>query len=105
MTARLNWWPPEKIINSINWLNGAGKDLQKPGLKMLRWRNYLYRNSKAFRSVAIKSLNMKKIFFVSCCIISLSAKSQGDPKLTEVWQPEPRTISPGSTSLNAPSDA
>jgi hypothetical protein len=48
---------------------------------------------------------MKKIFFASCCIISLSAKSQGDPKLTEVWQPEPRIISPGSTSLNAPSDA
>jgi hypothetical protein len=29
----------------------------------------------------------------------------GDPKLTEVWQPEPRVIRPGKTSLDAPSDA
>jgi hypothetical protein len=32
-------------------------------------------------------------------------KAQGDPKLTEVWQPEPRVITPGKTSLDVPSDA
>jgi 3-keto-disaccharide hydrolase len=30
---------------------------------------------------------------------------QGDPKLTEVWQPEPKVINPGKTSQDAPSDA
>jgi hypothetical protein len=29
----------------------------------------------------------------------------GDPKLSEVWQPEPRVITPGKTSQDAPSDA
>ena len=29
----------------------------------------------------------------------------GDPKLSEVWQPEPRVISPGKNSQDAPSDA
>jgi hypothetical protein len=29
----------------------------------------------------------------------------GDPKLSEVWQPEPRVISPGRTSQDPPSDA
>ena len=31
--------------------------------------------------------------------------AQGDPKLTEVWSPEPAKVTPGATSSNAPSDA
>ncbi len=31
--------------------------------------------------------------------------SQGDPKLTEVWAPEPKKITPGKTNNNAPNDA
>lgn len=42
-------------------------------------------------------------------IISIKANAQvrqgGDPKLSEVWQPEPRVITPGKTALDAPSDA
>src|ERR1051326_8697076 len=54
---------------------------------------------------------MKKIFcFVLVVVIlSVSIKAQvrevGDPKLSEVWQPEPRVITPGKTSQDAPSDA
>ena len=53
---------------------------------------------------------MKKITFLlsSMALISVNLFAQlrdGDPKLTEVWQPEPRIISPGKTSLDAPSDA
>ena len=36
--------------------------------------------------------------------INMNAQT-GDPKLTEVWQPEPRIIEPGKTSQDAPSDA
>jgi len=39
-------------------------------------------------------------FFFTC----VNAQT-GDPKLTEVWQPEPRVVTPGKTSLDAPSDA
>ena len=42
-------------------------------------------------------------------ILSASMKAQvregGDPKLSEVWQPEPRVVTPGRTSQDAPSDA
>ncbi len=54
---------------------------------------------------------MKKIFCLLALIIilSTSVKAQvregGDPKLSEVWQPEPRVITPGKTSQDAPSDA
>jgi hypothetical protein len=52
---------------------------------------------------------MKKIPFLFLIIIlSVTVRAQlrdGDPKLTEVWQPEPRIITPGKTSLDAPSDA
>jgi len=54
---------------------------------------------------------MKKIFCLVSVIIILSGtvnaqvREGGDPKLSEVWQPEPRVISPGKTSLDAPSDA
>ena len=52
---------------------------------------------------------MKKIIFLSTMIIIVNGicaqSSQGDPKLTEVWQPEPKVIAPGKTSQDAPSDA
>jgi hypothetical protein len=51
----------------------------------------------------------------TCCLltliiilsISLNAQSreQEDSKLTEVWRPEPRVVTPGKTSQDAPSDA
>ena len=41
--------------------------------------------------------------------ISVSLYAQvrtgGDPKLSEVWQPEPRVVTPGKTSQDPPSDA
>lgn len=49
---------------------------------------------------------MKKVLFLfSMTIYFLNANAQGDPKLTEVWQPEPRVITPGKTSQDASSDA
>ena len=30
---------------------------------------------------------------------------QGEPKLTEIWEPEPRVVTPGKTAADAPSDA
>ena len=52
--------------------------------------------------------------FLLICLILLSVYSvqvqaqplrQGDPKLTEVWEPEPKVITPGKTAADAPSDA
>ena len=54
---------------------------------------------------------MKKTIYLLSLITLLSVKifaqvrEGGDPKLSEVWQPEPRVITPGKTSLDAPSDA
>jgi hypothetical protein len=50
---------------------------------------------------------MKKILSIlSLFVAALQINAQnGDPKLTEVWQPEPRVVQPGRTSLDAPSDA
>jgi hypothetical protein len=50
---------------------------------------------------------MKKIlllWLLGLCFIGMKAQT-GDPKLTEVWQPEPKVVAPGKTSLDAPSDA
>ena len=44
------------------------------------------------------------LFFHSFILTSLIACSQGDPKLTEVWEPVPPVITPG-TGTAAPSDA
>jgi hypothetical protein len=38
-------------------------------------------------------------------LLCLSAQTEIDPKLTEVWQPEPRIVTPGLTDDDAPSDA
>lgn len=49
---------------------------------------------------------MKKVVFFSVVCISLSASAQDkDPRLTEVWKPEPRVVTPGKTAASAPSDA
>ena len=53
---------------------------------------------------------MKKLF----CLLFLASIStmnliaqvqQGDPKLTEVWTPVPKIVTPGATNSDAPSDA
>ena len=48
---------------------------------------------------------MKKIILISFALIAIKSFSQGDPKLTEVWSPEPKVITPGKTFADAPSDA
>lgn len=50
---------------------------------------------------------MKIIFLSSLCIffISSSLSAQGNPQITETWNPVPKTISPGAKSSDAPSDA
>lgn len=49
---------------------------------------------------------MKKSIITSLTIVAtFSLLAQGDPKLTEVWQPVPRVVIPGQTSSDAPSDA
>ena len=51
---------------------------------------------------------MKRTTFLFCCSMLayfyLNAQIT-DPKATEVWEPEPRVVTPGATSMNAPSDA
>jgi len=44
------------------------------------------------------------LLLVSFFFTRMNAQT-GDPKLTEVWQPEPRVIAPGKTSQDPPSDA
>ena len=54
---------------------------------------------------------MKRIFCLVAGVIALSVtviaqkKEDEDAKLTEIWRPEPRIITPGKTSTDAPSDA
>jgi len=55
---------------------------------------------------------MTRRFLFNCllllCVYSLQAQQplrQGDPKLTEIWQPEPKVVTPGKTAADAPSDA
>jgi len=51
---------------------------------------------------------MKRTAFLFCCSMMayfyLNAQIT-DPKATEVWEPEPRVVTPGATSSTAPSDA
>jgi len=47
-------------------------------------------------------LTLTTILFIS---MNAQVREGGDPKLSEVWQPEPRVITPGKTSQDAPSDA
>jgi hypothetical protein len=49
--------------------------------------------------------NVLLAFSYLTSICSIAQQPQGDPKLTEVWQPEPRIVTPGKTAADAPSDA
>jgi len=53
---------------------------------------------------------MKRVFgflpMISIVSINLMAQAQsGDPKLTEVWTPVPKIVTPGASNSDAPSDA
>lgn len=49
--------------------------------------------------------NVLLAFSCLASIGCIAQQPQGDPKLTEVWQPEPRIVTPGKTAADAPSDA
>ncbi|MBC7850897.1 MAG: DUF1080 domain-containing protein [Chitinophagaceae bacterium] len=55
---------------------------------------------------------MKKSLFLFLSVICAATvfaqglkREGGDPKLTEYWSPEPKVVTPGKTSVDAPSDA
>lgn len=50
---------------------------------------------------------MKKLVLIisSCSLVLIAAAQAGDPKKTEVWEPEPRVVDPGASFADAPSDA
>ncbi len=45
------------------------------------------------------------IFSTLCLSVSLSAQRQGDPKLSEYYEPVPPVVTPGKSAADAPSDA
>ncbi|MDZ4808866.1 MAG: DUF1080 domain-containing protein [Bacteroidota bacterium] len=48
------------------------------------------------------------LLFPFICLVYLSTAAQqkeGDPKLTEIWRPEPKVVAPGKTAADAPADA
>ncbi len=47
----------------------------------------------------------KTIIFLALVQCSQLYAQQGEPRITEVWQPEPRVVTPGKSSSDAPSDA
>lgn len=49
---------------------------------------------------------MKKIVACPLLLLSMASVAQNkDPRLTEIWQPEPKVVSPGKTAADAPADA
>jgi len=50
---------------------------------------------------------MKNSFLtvISCLLFIVAIRAQGDPLITEVWNPIPKIITPGAKSSDAPSDA
>lgn len=48
---------------------------------------------------------MKKIISLSSLFFFYQVFAQGDPKLTEVWSPVPKVVTPGKAFASAPSDA
>ncbi len=51
---------------------------------------------------------MRSLTLYTCCLLSISAFAQDpakDPKLTEVWDPKPKVVTPAKISSEAPSDA
>lgn len=53
---------------------------------------------------SIRNLSLMAILFMTGHQF-LQAQSTGDPKLTEVWSPEPKVVTPGEKYGEAPSDA
>ena len=49
--------------------------------------------------------NVLLVSFICFVCLKIAAQQQGDPKLTEVWQPEPKVVTPGKTAADAPADA
>lgn len=49
----------------------------------------------------------KRLILLSLTLVNsiITYAQQGNPKATEVWEPEPKVITPGATSQDAPSDA
>jgi len=45
------------------------------------------------------------VLLASFLSVAVFAQRKGDPALTEVWQPEPRVVTPGASSNLPPSDA
>ncbi|MBS1509810.1 MAG: DUF1080 domain-containing protein [Bacteroidetes bacterium] len=45
------------------------------------------------------------VLFITGAVYSSAAQQEVDPKLTEVWSPEPAKVTPGKTNTDAPSDA
>ena len=43
--------------------------------------------------------------FVCLATINTYSQDKGDPKLTEIWHPEPKVVTPGKTAADAPADA
>ncbi len=52
----------------------------------------------------IKSLAKANLLFALLTIISYAQAQQGDPKMTEIWEPQPKIVTPG-IATGAPSDA
>ena len=60
--------------------------------------------------ISIACSQTRRIFLLSflICVISnqlIQAQDTNDPKLTEVWSPEPKVVTPGAAYGEAPSDA
>lgn len=51
-----------------------------------------------------KSLVVVHAIFCSTIVFAQN-RNGGDPKLSEIWTPEPRIVTPGQTAADAPSDA
>jgi hypothetical protein len=50
-------------------------------------------------------MNLKLIFCLLWFSNGAVRAQQGDPKLSEIWSPKPKVVTPGNTSSDAPSDA
>ena len=53
-------------------------------------------------------MKLKLLLVPFICFFYVNTAAQqkeGDPKLTEIWHPEPRIVTPGKTAADAPADA
>jgi hypothetical protein len=58
--------------------------------------------------IQIACSSLRRVLFLSTLGLLASTtlvRAQGDPKLTEVWSPEPKVVTPGAQFADAPSDA